>query len=536
MKNQSVVLSLPHFVLIASLLLVGLYQGPLLSFLVAASDFPSLRSALVLLAIIVAQYSTVALFLSVFGSVLRRLLKPLVLCLLIASASALWAIETYGVLIDSSVIESLLRTDVAEMRAYLDSTGLGYGLLYGVMPAIILSLIQIERGPRRLMLPYMAMMSILAVTAIYIAASQWLWYGYEATAFTGRLLPWAFLGSGFSYAKNQLLYAQEPLLLPDAYRVADFTHKQVVVLIIGEAARADHLAYYGYPRETNPFTKFYNPVIFPAGEACATYTLASTACILSYNGSEANWQMPSESLPSYLTRHQVKTIVRTNNSGLPAMHVDDYDTAANRQASCETIPCPEGGDGVLTAHLAEDIQATEAQQIFVMLHLRGSHGPTYWRTYPAHYGVFEPVCKTANIKTCTLSDLHHAYDNSIRYTDQVIADVMQQLSTLPTIDSVLLYVADHGESLGEKGAYLHAMPKSLAPVEQLMVPFMVWMSPGFQAHHGLTREAIVTEQTHPHDFVFHSVMGALGLRGSIYRPEYDIFNMGPLGPQRVARA
>ena len=468
--------------------------------------------------------------------VVPRLLKPLVILLFILSASALWAIETYGILLTSSIIESVLHTGLPEIRSYFNITGLSYGLLYAVMPAIIVSLIQVEQGAYSVLLRHMAVMFILSIIAIYITASQWIWFDYEATAVTGRLLPWSFLSGGIGYAKNHWLYSQEPTLLPDAYRVANFSHKQVVVLIIGEAARAYHLAYYGYPRETNPFTQPYHPVIFPAGEACATYTLASAACILSFNGSEANWQRPSESLPSYLTRHQVKTIVRTNNSGLPAMHVDDYDTAANRQAQCATIPCSQGGDGVLTAHLAEDIQAAEAQQVFVMLHLRGSHGPAYWRTYPAHYAVFEPVCKTANIKTCALSDLHHAYDNSIRYTDQVIADVIQQLSTLPTIDSVLLYVADHGESLGEKGAYLHAMPKSLAPVEQLMVPFMVWMSPGFQAHHGLTREAIVTQQTHPHDFVFHSVMGALGLRGSIYRSEYDIFNMGPLGPQRVATA
>jgi lipid A ethanolaminephosphotransferase len=226
-----------------------------------------------------------------------------------------------------------------------------------------------------------------------------------------------------------------------------------------------------------------------------------------------------------LTRHGIKTIYRTNNSGTPPMTVNIYQTTKDISDSCIDTNCPSGAyDDTLIWNLDKLLKEANADRVFVTLHLTGSHGPAYYKKYPPEYEHFSPVCKTVQIAKCTRQELINAYDNTIRFTDQVIANLISQLKSLEQTNATMIYVSDHGQSLGENGYYLHGAPIAIAPPEQRRVPFMVWMSDSFKKSRNLTNASILTDITLPHDYPFHSVMGAFQMRSDIYKPHFDIFN------------
>jgi lipid A ethanolaminephosphotransferase len=192
--------------------------------------------------------------------------------------------------------------------------------------------------------------------------------------------------------------------------------------------------------------------------------------------------------------------------------------------ACTGEACPNRNlDESLTYGLGDMLAASTSERIFIGLHLAGSHGPSYYRKYPTGFAHFTPVCETVQVSKCTVDELYNAYDNTIRYTDFLLADLIAQLDAVPDANVVMLYTSDHGQSLGEHGFYLHGTPPAIAPAQQRRVPFLVWMSDGFQQSRGVTPEGIMPDETYPHDIPFHSVMGAFGMRSDIYKPQFDIF-------------
>ena len=161
----------------------------------------------------------------------------------------------------------------------------------------------------------------------------------------------------------------------------------------------------------------------------------------------------------------------------------------------------------------------------IVLHPQGSHGPAYYRRYPEAFRRFTPDCRTQQVQTCSQPEIVNAYDNTIVYTDDILAEVIAQLRRRAVgLDTAMLYLSDHGESLGENGLYLHGMPYSLAPAEQTHVPFMLWLSPQLEAHAGLRRQCLLdnADISYSHDNLFHSVLGLFRIRTDAYEPAMDI--------------
>ena len=127
------------------------------------------------------------------------------------------------------------------------------------------------------------------------------------------------------------------------------------------------------------------------------------------------------------------------------------------------------------------------------------------------------------VQTCSYQELLNAYDNTIVYTDRLMADLIGQLQALPDIRSTLIYVSDHGQSLGEDGIYLHGMPNSIAPDVQREIPIFVWMNAAFQTARNVDEASVVQGEQHGHENIFHSVLGAFGANSPVYRSELDIF-------------
>jgi lipid A ethanolaminephosphotransferase len=174
----------------------------------------------------------------------------------------------------------------------------------------------------------------------------------------------------------------------------------------------------------------------------------------------------------------------------------------------------------------EDYLKNIKQNTLVVLHTIGSHGPTYYKRYPERFKVFRPTCDTAEIQDCTRDEIINTYDNTIVYTDYVVSRTLGILKKFPGYESGLIYVSDHGESLGEKNIYLHGIPYAIAPKEQTNIPMILWMSENMKRYDHIDYECVKNEagtKTYSHDNLFHSILGILEINTKVYEPEYDIF-------------
>ena len=316
--------------------------------------------------------------------------------------------------------------------------------------------------------------------------------------------------------------SREQALLPAANFLAH--EKTLVVLVIGEAARAQDFSLYGYARPTNPRLTEAGVVALPHARACSTYTTASVLCILSHLDPGGPFTRAYETLPSYLQRHGIDVIWRTTNWGEPPLQVQTLQRADELRQDCQGEAC--GYDEVLLHGLERRIRASTRDRIFVVLHQSGSHGPAYYEKYPKPFEAFTPVCKSVDPGQCTPAELLNAYDNTILYTDHFLNRTIELLKAFPESATLLMYVSDHGESLGEHGLYLHGTPYAVAPDVQKDIPFLIWMSGAFRGKKTIAPPALAGEASHSQAEVFHSVMGAFDMRSAIYDPRLDLFGGG----------
>jgi lipid A ethanolaminephosphotransferase len=356
---------------------------------------------------------------------------------------------------------------------------------------------------------------------LYANAQSWLWIDKNAKQFGGLILPWSYVINTARYYKDEAERHRvaEPLPPLTSQRPGGM----VFVLVIGEAARAADFSLFGYGRDTNPQLAHDGVVLFPGAHSCATYTTTSLRCMLSYKGS-GGMTGNDEPLPSYLQRQGIEVVWRSNNFGEPPIKVSRYDTADALRKTCTGDCTRLNYDEVLLYGLDDILRKGPADaKTLVILHEGGSHGPQYSKKYPPGFERFKPTCQSVELQKCSSTELVNAYDNTIVYADDVLHRLIELLKTVKGRPTAMLYMSDHGESLGEGGLYLHGVPNAFAPEVQSAVPLLVWMSDPFVRQGGGTKDPASFGSRLSHDMVFHSVMGAMGLRSKIYRPENDLF-------------
>lgn len=516
---------------------LALYQKPLLIYAISTAELALLQAWLQFFSLQFAQALLIAGILLFFSALSIILLKLVVSAIAVVNAIALYFMLNYHVALDRTMVASLLNTNARETTEIWHISIIPYLLILGVMPTILIWWIKIR--PMKRVNTLLNSVGAFVILAFWLFATSGTWLGFDqqGSQLRNKALPWSYLvnttdhviGATPNEQSQQLLRNEQgQFLLPKAqFQIESPARKQVVLLMIGESARAENFTLYGYSKPTNAFTASTSLFALPVGFSCATNTIASAACILSHEGRAAPPKTIQEPLPSYLTRHGIETIFRTNSAGPPPVTVTRFERPKDILAKCNLDNCPNPKqDEALNWNLAKILNSSTSNRIFLTIHHYGSHGPAYFKRYPTGFDYFKPECKTVKFLTCSDEELLNAYDNSIRYTDFLLADLIAQLKTLDA-DSVLIYTSDHGESFGEGGFYVHGTPTAIAPKQQREIPFLVWMSDGFRQQRGLTYADILPDKSYPHDFPFHSVMGAFGMRSEIYKPEYDIFNPKP---------
>jgi lipid A ethanolaminephosphotransferase len=504
-----------------------LFGWPLYSFAVSTTHAASWPGALNLLILTSLQAALMVVSLTTVSLLSLRTTKAVCVALLIGNALALYFITTYHVMLDKTMMGNVFDTDRQQTLDLFHPKLIAYLLLLGVLPGWIVVKTAIVGSSRLKRLRLLAITGLLGCIVVYAGSSTWLWFDKQAKSLGGLMLPWAYLTNAARLYEDRAdaNRKQEPLPPLHFIAAAHPQRKTIVVLVIGESARASNFSLYGYSRDTNPELAKANVIALPDAHTCATYTAASIRCMLSYRGSDAPARVSQETLPNYLQRHGVEVIWRSNNWGEPPLKIGLYQRADDIRNTCTGTGCERlGHDEALLYRLKDMLTDSTSQRIFVVLHPAGSHGPTYYRKYPAGFGRFQPVCQSVDLGECSQASLVNAYDNTIVYTDHFLADIIRILQAVPKSASTMIYISDHGESLGEHGFYLHGAPNSIAPDAQRVVPFLVWMSPAFSASRDVSAKDILAKAPFGDDNIFHSVLGAFGGSSSVYKPSLDLFN------------
>jgi len=467
----------------------------------------------------------------------RRIGKPLLIFLLLGSSLAAYFMDSYGVVLDREMIRNAVESDVREAGELLSWKMAAYVLLLGAVPSLWVAWAQIDYAHwwRELL----AKAAVAVVTVLCLGAILFVSYKDFASLLRNHmelkhlLAPTNYLASIRQVVRQKYQRpAQVQKVGEDAHRGAAWEapgKKTLTILVIGETARAANFSLGGYHRPTNTKLSKQDAIYFANVQSCGTSTAVSLPCMFSNLGRQgfsADATANREGLLDVLARAGFSVSWRDNNSGCKGAcaRTGMLDLSElKRPGLCEH----ECYDEVLLDGLAEELQKTE-RDLVVVLHQKGSHGPSYYLRYPKQFEVFSPACLINQLENCTHEEIVNAYDNSIVYTDHMLAKTIGLLrKQAASFDTALLYVSDHGESLGENGGvYLHGLPWSIAPAEQKQVPMVLWLSDGFRARFGIDRACLEgrSHEAWSHDNLFHSMLGLLDVRTSAYRADLDLFH------------
>lgn len=471
----------------------------------------------------------------------RWLLKPINYLLLIISSGVLYGSLSYGVVFDYSMIQNTFETDSSEALSYLNPQLIGFLLLFCALPVFILSKVKIhfarphQEAISRIKLIVACCLLIALVVANFYA-------DYAATGRNNRILkkeiiPFQYLSSGYKYMRDQLLYSNiEFKSIDTAPTLIAPNTTSVTVIVVGETARAKNFAYQGYKRNTNPYTQKHNVTYFNNVASCGTATAVSVPCMFSLQTQDNFDRLAADNQQNLIDLAQQAgsdVLWVDNNSGCKNVctRVVNIDISTTPSALCDGKYC---FDEALLAPLKRKLANLSQANTVIVLHMMGSHGPTYFKRYPEKFKQFTPTCDRSDIQNCSLDELVNTYDNTIAYSDFVNAQVIDQLKALPNnIDKQFLYVSDHGESLGEAGAYLHGFPYSFAPSTQTHVPLYMWADEHNQRITNTCLANLDTRAARSHNNIFHTLLNLIGIKSKTYQASLDLLARCQTTPSEI---
>ncbi|MBC7436834.1 MAG: phosphoethanolamine--lipid A transferase [Bdellovibrionales bacterium] len=471
----------------------------------------------------------------------RGLLKPAIVLLVMVAALSTHYMLVYRVVIDRTMLVNVFNTDIREVRDLISWRLAGTMLVLGLLPAI-----WFWRKPVRrvgwLGQAIVNLLTVLTGLAVAVVAVLPVFQDFSSTMRNNPQLrylinPLNTVWAGGSIITNTGRRASKEVLpIGEDARLGSSYAAQgkppLLLLVVGETARAGNFALNGYARPTSPKLAAENLVSFRNAWSCGTNTAASVPCMFSHLGKEGyeSRQSNYENLVDVLQRAGLAVLWVDNQSGCsgPCERIPNVNTSREKNAAfCSAGECH---DEVMLSGLNERIAALPAERrargVVVVMHQMGSHGPAYYKRVPAAFKTFRPECASSALQDCAREQVVNAYDNTIVYTDHFLAAAISWLKTQTQQSApAMMYVADHGESLGENNLYLHGLPYSIAPDVQKRVPWITWLSPAFEQRSRLTTACLKErlDDKLSHDNYFHSVLGLMDVQTALYQPALNMF-------------
>lgn len=480
----------------------------------------------------------------------KYLIKPAFILLILIAGSASYFTDAFGTIFDDDMIRNAVVTTTGEARNLLTPNLFVHLAVFAVLPSVLIGWVRVVHRPfPSKFLHNMAVILPCLGGALALVALN---YATFSSTFRERgdlmatLNPGAPIAGAVKYVQT-LTKDRDIVPVPlglDAKQGARFAtagQRSLTVIVVGETARAMNFSLNGYGRATNPELAKRDVLNFTRTSSCGTATAVSLPCMFSvYPRSDYSTSkgLGTENLVDVLTHAGLKVDWFDNNTG--SKNVADriryeFLPGTNDPRFCEGGECK---DEILIERLKAYLrQRPKTGNAVVVLHQLGSHGPAYFKRYPSEFGRFAPACGTAQFADCRQEEIVAAYDNTILYTDHILSEIIDLLkSEDPQTATAMVYMSDHGESLGENGLYLHGTPYFMAPEAQTHVPFVTWLSPSYAKTGGLDMDCLRGERDRPfsHDNLFHTVLGLTDVSTKVYDPSLDAFGACRRKPGLIA--
>ncbi|WP_448649131.1 phosphoethanolamine transferase [Pseudomonas corrugata] len=468
----------------------------------------------------------------------RPVLKPVLMLMFLISASVAYFMAQYGVMIDVGMLRNFAETNATEVRDLLSLKLFAYLGLLGILPSWLLfkTPIKYRSWPRELLSKLLVGVASAAMIGVVALAN----YQGLSSLFRNHhelrlmIVPSNYIGASVGYLREQVVSAKQPFIKlgEDARRNPAWqTHarKSLTVLVVGESARAENFGILGYNRDTTPTLNHEAGLIaFTDVHSCGTETAVSVPCMFSNMGRknyDASKAKHEEGLLDVLQRAGLDVIWRDNQSGCKGTcdRVTLQDVSNLKDPTlCANSECR---DEILLQGLQHFIDTLDKDTVLV-LHQMGSHGPEYFKRYPKEYEHFTPVCESNALNNCSRESIVNGYDNTLVYTDHVLSTLIDLLrANQDKVDTAMLYLSDHGESLGEYNLFLHGTPYMLAPEQQKHVAMLAWFSDAYQKSFAVDTHCLQSSREKPlsQDNLFHSMLGLLEVNSKVYNRDLDLF-------------
>jgi len=469
----------------------------------------------------------------------RWLLKPTLTVFFLSAASGGYFMMSYHIVIDSTMITNVLQTDTHEALDLMNWRMLISLVLLGILPCWVLWKTPIKT----LRLSQQVVSNTLSgVTAMIVILGSLLAIYQDFSSIMRNHTDLRYLVNPLNSYYAIGVVAAKPfqldnhIFLPigqDA-KVASLKPKEkptLLLLVLGETARMGNFGVNGYERPTTPELANEDIISLKGVMSCGTSTATSVPCMFSHLG-KVNFEARKNNYESLIDV--------LHHAGLAVIWIDNQ---SGCKGVCERTPhvltkelahpslCHDGEcfDEIMLQQIDEKIQALPAERrakgVVVVMHQMGSHGPTYYKRVPDDFKKFKPECTSNALQECSREQVVNSFDNTILYTDHFLGQAIQWLKkSEATSATALLYVSDHGESLGENNLYLHGLPYRIAPDVQKRVPWITWWSSTFRNQSGLSWRCLKnkTETAFTHDNYFHSVLGLMKVRSEVYQDKLDL--------------
>lgn len=408
---------------------------------------------------------------------------------LVAASQAAYFMDTYGVVIDSAMLDNAMQTNASETADLLNFSWAWRTLLLGLVPALLVIRFRPASRGAAAELGSKLVLALLLVVLMVIAVAPFA-PGYASFIREHKSVRFYANPTFFSYSvvRNVANRFRQPdsgelaVIAPGAEYIETRDRNELIILVVGETARADHFSLNGYARKTNPELEKLGVLSMKNVTACGTSTAVSVPCMfsaLTHAGFDKERARHQENVLDVLRRFGVEILWRDNNSdskGVAERVAFEDFRSPEKNPVCD-VECRDIGmlDG-----LEAYIDARKGKDILIVLHQMGNHGPAYYKRYPQEFERYTPTCQSGELSTCTREEVINAYDNALLYTDFFLSRVIALLGKYDgEFETAMLYVSDHGESLGEYGMFLHGAPYALAPKAQTEVPVIFWAGQHF---------------------------------------------------------
>ena len=504
------------------------------------SPYEGLKESMFILAtiaIVVALYNFVLQFLSWKWSA-----KFLAIILIVVGGMSAYFVNSLGVIITSDQIQNMMQTDANEVKDLFSFRLILWVVLFVVLPILLICVLKI-RDESLARLTFKKIGFSLS-SLVIIAGLLFTYYVDYAAIFRehrdlkGMISPQNVFAATTSYFHKQSPKKNLPLVKfgEDAHLVEKVNlHKKpkLMVLVVGETARAESFSLNGYVKNTNPELSKHDVVNFSQVSSCGTATAVSVPCMfsgMSKDSYDAQLASHKEGLLDIAQRAGYKVTWIDNNSGCKGAcdRVEEYEIPKPIQNKW----CDKDGeclDGILVDSLKQyiaDIPTQDMTPRLIVLHQMGSHGPAYYKRTTKDFEPFQPTCQTNAIQGCSEDELVNTYDNSIVYTDHVLSQMIDTLKENSKFETAFWYLSDHGESTGEKGLYLHGAPYSMAPSQQTHIPMLMWFSSAWKSNHVAQVSCLNSQKNKQlsQDNLFPTLLSLLGVKTQVIHSEIDLLN------------